>query len=210
MRSPVLDAGGKNLWKQVWTGNQMHIRLRDWESNPGPVVHGARKESLHYLRPPECKWQPTNDFLVFILHWLSLALFHCTKKGQYSHSHTPETWTSIFLAKFNQIMISIRCIIIIRKVVSDIENWCKIHFIWILMIKNMWHTRQALGVKSNTKCVRNVSDLYICMYLRWRASVIHWKWAVRVRLEHAKLSPLPTISVSCDYGFSLCIRVMAV
>ena len=46
-RSPVLDAGGKtggpgeNLRKQVWTGNQMHIRLRDWESNPGPLVHSA-------------------------------------------------------------------------------------------------------------------------------------------------------------------------
>ena len=43
LRSPVLDAGGKtgvpgeNLWKQVWTGNQMHIRRQDWESNPGPI-----------------------------------------------------------------------------------------------------------------------------------------------------------------------------
>ena len=52
-----LDAGGKtggpgeNLWKQVWTGNQMHIRRRDWESNPGPFVHSAGEEPLRYLLP---------------------------------------------------------------------------------------------------------------------------------------------------------------
>ncbi len=43
-RSPVLDAGGKpecpekNLWKQVWTGNQMDIQHRDRESNPGSTA----------------------------------------------------------------------------------------------------------------------------------------------------------------------------
>ena len=47
-----LDAEGKtggpgeNLRKQVWTGNQMHIWPRDWESNPGPLVHSAREEPL--------------------------------------------------------------------------------------------------------------------------------------------------------------------
>ena len=56
-RSPVLDAGektggpGENLRKQVWTGNQMHIRCRDWESNPGPLVHSAGEEPLRYLLP---------------------------------------------------------------------------------------------------------------------------------------------------------------
>ena len=48
-RNLVLDAGGKtggpgkNLQKQVWTGNQMHTWLLDWESNSGPVVHRAGK-----------------------------------------------------------------------------------------------------------------------------------------------------------------------
>ena len=56
-RSPVLNAGGKtggpreNLRKQVWTGNQMHIRRHDCESNPGPLVHSAGEEPLHYLLP---------------------------------------------------------------------------------------------------------------------------------------------------------------
>ena len=57
LRSQVLDAGGKtgvpreNLWKQVWTGNQMHIWHRDWESNPGPLVDSAGEEPLRYLLP---------------------------------------------------------------------------------------------------------------------------------------------------------------
>ena len=42
---------GENLRKQVWTGNQMHIRRRDWESNPGPLVHSAGEEPLRYLLP---------------------------------------------------------------------------------------------------------------------------------------------------------------
>ena len=29
----------------------MHIRLRDWESNPGPLVHSAGEEPLRYLLP---------------------------------------------------------------------------------------------------------------------------------------------------------------
>ena len=41
----------ENLRKQVWTGNQKHIWRRDWESNPGPLVHSAGEESLRYLLP---------------------------------------------------------------------------------------------------------------------------------------------------------------
>ncbi len=32
----------KNLWKQVWTGNQMHVQRQDQGSNPGSVVHTAQ------------------------------------------------------------------------------------------------------------------------------------------------------------------------
>ena len=55
----VLNAGGKpnypkkNLWKQVWTGNQMDIQRRDWELNPGSVVHSAGEVPLLYLLPHE-------------------------------------------------------------------------------------------------------------------------------------------------------------
>ena len=69
LRSPVLDARGKtgvpgeNLRKQVWTGNQMHIWCRDWESNSGPLVHIAGEEPLRYLLPQllkhgqvSCRW----------------------------------------------------------------------------------------------------------------------------------------------------------
>ncbi len=60
LSSPVLDmlhAEGKpdypkkNLWKQVWTGNQMDIQRRDRESNPGSVVHSMEEVPPHYLLP---------------------------------------------------------------------------------------------------------------------------------------------------------------
>ena len=41
----------KNLRKQVWTRNQMHICRQDCESNPGSLVHSAGEEPLGYLLP---------------------------------------------------------------------------------------------------------------------------------------------------------------
>ena len=49
MQEGKTEGPGENLRKQVWTGNQMHIRRRDWESNPGPSVHSAGEEPLRYL-----------------------------------------------------------------------------------------------------------------------------------------------------------------
>ena len=69
----VLDAGGKtgvpgeNLRKQVWTGNQMHIRRRDWESNPGPLVHSAGKNRYATCFP--------KDFGFFFCLFVCLFLF---------------------------------------------------------------------------------------------------------------------------------------
>ncbi len=48
LRSIVLDAGGKpenpekNLQKQIWTGNQMHVQRQDRKSNLDSMVHSAR------------------------------------------------------------------------------------------------------------------------------------------------------------------------
>ena len=39
----------ETLLKQVWTGNQMHIRCWDWESDPGLVVHSTGEDLLRYL-----------------------------------------------------------------------------------------------------------------------------------------------------------------
>ena len=43
--------------RKVWTGNQMHIRRRDWESNQGPLVHSAGEEPLRYLLPQNKMWK---------------------------------------------------------------------------------------------------------------------------------------------------------
>ena len=54
----------KNLWKQVCTGNQMHIYSTGiGDLTPGSVVHSTREELLPHLLPLQASLYPTEHAL---------------------------------------------------------------------------------------------------------------------------------------------------
>ena len=78
---------GENLQKQVWTGNQMHTWLLDWESNSGPVVQRARKNHYntcfrnkgHYNIDEWCPLLPPYTFNEWVASFMVYLVrsFHC-------------------------------------------------------------------------------------------------------------------------------------
>ena len=77
---------GENLRKQVWTANQMHIRRRDWESNPDPLMHSAREEPLRYLLP-SIYWSSLNRGNCEGFLYLRVKVIPPTRAHRYQSVH---------------------------------------------------------------------------------------------------------------------------